>query len=302
MLQNMRAFMRVVEAGSFVKAAEQLELSTPYVSRLITELESHLRARLLNRTTRRMALTPAGERFYARSQQILGLMEDAKSEAGNAHVHPSGRLRIHSIISFGQQCLIPLIAQYQARYPEVSVDLTLSQRLPDLMEEGYDVALTVASHLPDSGMIVKRMGKSRSVLCASPDYIARHGAANIPSDLAQHACIKIVSLMFPKEWYFHGPEGEQKIEVSGPFTVNVPEALNIAVREGMGIGLLPAYAAAESLKSGALVRLLPQYRLQEHSIFALYASQQFLDAKIKTWLDFLKKELPLVIASNEAML
>lgn len=294
--QGMRVFVCVVDSGSFAAAAEQMNISTPHVSRMIADLEAHLRARLLNRTTRRMVLTSIGERFYARSQQVLSLIEEVEAEAAEAHLHPSGRLRIHSIVSFGQHHLIPLIARYQKLYPQVSIDLTLSQRLPDLLEEGYDMTLTVTLQLQDSGMMAQKLGVSHSVLCAAPSYIAEHGAPVIPSDLLGHACIQLVSMMFPNEWIFYDDEGEQKIAVKGPFKVNVPEALTIAVQEGMGIGLLPAFATTDGLKTGKLVRLLPGYRLQEHGIYALYPSRQFLDAKIKTWLEFLKKELPLVMA------
>src|ERR1700732_3242265 len=150
-LQNMRVFMRIVEDGSFTAAARHLNSTTAHVSRAISDLEAHLRTRLLNRTTRRIAMTEAGERYLQRCNQILAYVDEAEAEASDAHARPSGTLRIHAMNSLGQRYVLPVIARYQQAYSEVNVELTLAQRIPDLFDEGYDVSIVMATDLPDSG-------------------------------------------------------------------------------------------------------------------------------------------------------
>ncbi len=192
-LQNMRIFMRVVEAGSFTAAAQQMELTTAHVSRAVADLERHLRTRLLNRTTRRIALTEAGERYLLRCERIMAYVLEAEAEAGDAYVRPSGRLRIHAMTSFGQRYVVSAISSYQRRYPDVSIELTLAQRIPDLLEEGYDVSVVLARELPDSGLIFRQIGSIYSVMCAAPAYIEKYGAPQSPADLLNHTCLQLVS-------------------------------------------------------------------------------------------------------------
>jgi len=287
-LQNMRVFTRVVEAGSFTQAAQQMALTTAHVSRAVADLERHLRTRLLNRTTRRIALTEAGERYLLRCQQIMAYVDEAEAEAGAAYVRPSGRLRIHAMTSFGQRYVIPSISGYQKRYPDVAVELTLAQRIPDMLEEGYDVSLVLARELPDSGLIYRQLGTTFSMLCASPAYLDKYGAPQQPADLLNHACLQLVSPISPlDEWILEGPDGVAVIAVKSNFQVNVAEAMLTAVREGMGIGVLPIYSAVDALRTGSIVRVLPQHRLQNMGVYALYPSRQYLDAKISTWVDWM---------------
>ena len=152
-LQNMRVFVRVVEAGSFTGAAQHLNTTTAYASRAVSDLEAHLRTRLLNRTTRRIALTEAGERYLQRCEQILAYVDQAEAEAGDAHARPSGKLKVHAMTSFGQHYVVPAVGRYQQQYPDVHVELTLAQRMPDLLDEGYDVSVVLASDLPVSGLV-----------------------------------------------------------------------------------------------------------------------------------------------------
>src|SRR5258708_3430402 len=167
-LQNMRVFSRVVEAGSFTAAAQQLNTTTAYASRAVSDLEAHLRTRLLNRTTRRIALTDAGERYLQRCQQILAYVEEAEAEASDAHARPSGKLRVHTMSSFGGRYVVPALVRYQQLHPEVSVQLTLSQRIPDLLEEGFEVSIVLGYGLPDSGLVSQRLGSAFSIACAAP--------------------------------------------------------------------------------------------------------------------------------------
>jgi DNA-binding transcriptional LysR family regulator len=174
-LQNMRVFVRVVEEGSFTAAAQHLNTTTAYASRAISDLEAHLHTRLLNRTTRGIALTEAGERYLQRCEQILAYVEEAEAEASDAHARPSGKLKVHAMTSFGQHYVVPAVSDYHERYPEVHVELTLAQRIPDLLDEGYDVSLVLAESLPDSGLVSQRLGSGFSITCAAPAYLERHG-------------------------------------------------------------------------------------------------------------------------------
>ncbi|SDE12312.1 LysR family transcriptional regulator [Paraburkholderia lycopersici] len=303
-LQNMRVFVRVVEAGSFTGAAQHLNTTTAYASRAVSDLEAHLRTRLLNRTTRRIALTEAGERYLQRCEQILAYVDQAEAEAGDAHARPSGKLKIHAMTSFGQHYVVPAVGQYQQRYPDVHVELTLAQRMPDLLDEGYDVALVLATDLPDSGFVSQRVASAFSIACASPAYLEKHGVPQKPADLANHTCLQMVTPVFPSaQWHFAGPDGESAIDL-GPatFQVNVAEALAVAVREGMGVGLLPIYSAISGLRSGELEWILPEYKSQEMNVYAMYPSRQYLDAKIRTWVELLRENLPSTLARDQTEL
>ncbi|SAL81325.1 LysR family transcriptional regulator [Caballeronia choica] len=299
-LQNMRVFVRVVEAGSFTAAAQHLNTTTAYASRAVSDLEAHLRTRLLNRTTRRIALTEAGERYLQRCEQILAYVDQAEAEAGDAHARPSGKLKVHSMTGFGQHYVVPMISRYQARHASVQVELTLAQRMPDLLDEGYDVSVVLASDLPDSGLVSQRLGSAFSIACASPAYIAKHGTPHVLSDLVRHTCLQLVTPVLPiDKWIFEGPNGHETVSLgSATFTVNVADAMAVAVREGMGVGVLPTSSALPLLRAGTIVRVLPQYTMQELNVFALYPSRQYLDAKIRTWVDFLRDELPATLAAD----
>ncbi|MFV0885359.1 LysR family transcriptional regulator [Metapseudomonas otitidis] len=303
-LQTMRAFSCVADTGSFTAAAQQLGTTTANISRAVAHLEGHLKARLLNRTTRRIALTEAGQRYLLRCQQILAYVEEAEAEAGDAHARPAGRLRVHSMTGIGQHYVIRAMAGYRQQYPDVSFDLTLANRVPDLLDEGLDVAIVVATELPDSGLVSQRIGATYSILCASPDYIAERGAPRTPADLAQHECLLLISPVMPFDrWHFVGPDGEQMITLGNPsFQVNVGDAMTEAIRSGMGIGVLPLYSAMDGLRDGSLVPVLPHYRLQCLNIYALYPSRQYLDAKIKTWVTYLRETLPDALQADEVEL
>jgi DNA-binding transcriptional LysR family regulator len=290
MFRSMKIFVAINEAGSFTAAAHQLDTTLGYVSRAVSELEAHLRTRLLNRTTRRIALTQPGERYLQRCYAIIAAVAEAEGEASDAHATPVGTLRVHAMSSLGKKYVVPAVAAYQERYPAVTVDLTLSQNVPDLLEEGYDVALRVASNsLPDSAYISRALGTFYSVLCASPRYLTMHGTPTTVDDLAHHTCLQVAMPLFPADhWLLQDVNGEHEFPLpDARFKVNVPDAMAAALQEGMGIGALPAFTVRSLLRSGALIRVLPEYHLQTMNIFAVYASRQYLDAKIKTWIDFL---------------
>ncbi len=302
-LQSMRALTRVVEAGSFTAAAASMNTTTGAVSRAVSELETHLRTRLLTRSTRKLSLTPAGERYLLRCRQILADIDQAEEEASNAHEHPSGMLRIFSFASIGQHYVLPAIGQYRALFPDVKVDLTLSQQTPDLFEGSIDVAVVGASSLPDADIVSHLLGTTFSVLCASPAYIRQHGEPQLPTDLLAHECLTLNTPAFPAhDWTMEGPEGTVEMRIEGPVQVNIAESLRAAVLEGMGIGMLPLYSAISGLRDGSLVRVLPAYTLQSMNVYALYPSRKFLDAKTRTWVAFLREHLPAVIERDKAFL
>ena len=202
----------------------------------------------------------------------------------------------------GQHFVVDAIARYRESHPDVTFDLTMANRVPDLLDEGYDVSIVLATELPDSGFVSQRLGITYSIVCASPEYVAKHGFAHKPIDLLQHACLRMVSPVIPLEkWLFDGPEGQELVNItSSPFQVNSADAMKTAIRSSMGMGVLPIYSAIDGLRDGSLVRVMPEYRLQELNLYAIYPSRQYLDAKIKTWVEYLRNSLPEILAAHEA--
>lgn len=211
---------------------------------------------------------------------------------------------MHSFASIGQQYVLPAISRYCALHPEVTVELTLSQRMPNLFEGSSDVSLVASSSaLPNSDLVSHQLGATYSILCASLTYLDAHGSPREPADLARHECLILKTPAFPAhEWMLEGPNGNVEMHVDGPLHVNIAESLVVAIREGIGIGALPVYAAISELRSGTLVRVLPQHILQKMHVYALYPSRKYVDAKTRTWVEFLRSYLPQVIASDMASL
>jgi DNA-binding transcriptional LysR family regulator len=299
--QTMRFFMTVAQSGSFTAAAEILDTTTTNVSKAVSSLEARLQTRLINRTTRRLALTEAGTRYLQRCEKILDEVREADEEAGTAQVMPAGRLKIHAMAAIGNHYVIDAIARYRETQPSVMFDLSLTNRLPDLLEEGYDMSIVLARDLPDSGFVAQRLGITYSILCASPAYLKKRGTPQSPAALASHDCLKIVNTVMPAEnWAFEGPDGVETVTVPlSPFHVNTADAMTVALLSGMGIGIQPIASAVDGLKAGTLVRVLPEYHLEELNIFAIYPSRKFVDAKIKTWVEFLKTYIPGLLAADE---
>jgi DNA-binding transcriptional LysR family regulator len=300
-LQSMRIFARVVEAGSFTAVANGMDSTPGQVSRAVSDLEEHLRTRLLNRTTRRIARTEAGERYYEHCMQILALIEEAEAEAGDAHGRPFGKLRVRTPVGFGQHYLIKAIGAYQKLYPEVKVRLTLANGMPDFIEDGCDVAIVGSLALSDSEFISQKVGSAFSIVCASHTYIEAHGVPHTPDDLEAHSCIHLNTPEFPMNvWTFDGPGGKGSVRFRpASLEVNTPEALATGVREGLGIGLIPIYSAISGLRNGELAWVLPEYRSQEMGLYAMYPSRLFVDAKIRTWVDYLRDTMPATLAADQ---
>ncbi|KHK56049.1 LysR family transcriptional regulator [Burkholderia sp. A9] len=305
MLENMRTFVRVVQAGSFTAVAKQTDVATAQVSRAVASLEAYAQIRLLDRTTRKIALTDNGRRYFERLLSILGDVDQANAEARNALVRPYGRLRVHTMPGLGQSHVTASAVAYQASFPDVAIEMTYSQRMPNLVEEGYDVSIVTASSLPDSGYIAHSCGRSCSVLVASRAYLDRCGVPSTPADLANHTCLRLdTPAEASGEWLLHGAGGEtvSHAVLAAPFQANAPEALSIALRAGLGIGSLAIYSIVDDLRSGRLVRVLPDYRLTMLDVYAMYASRRFLDAKVRTFVDHLRATLaPALKADQHAL-
>ena len=299
--QTLRFFVAVAQTGSFTAAAQLLDTTTTNVSKAVTSLEARLQTRLINRTTRRLALTEAGVRYLQRCEKILEEVREADEEAGTAHITPVGRLKIHAMSAIGNHYVIDAIAKYRETHPSVMFDLTLTNRLPDLLEEGYDMSIVLARDLPDSGFVAQRLGITYSILCASPAYLKKRGHPASPGALGAHDCLRIVNTVMPVEnWAFEGPEGVETVNIPvSPFHVNTADAMTVAIKNGMGIGIQPIASAVDGLRAGTLVRVLPDYHFEEFNLFAIYPSRKFVDAKIKTWVEFLKGYIPGLLASDE---
>lgn len=300
-LQCMRIFVKVATDGGFTSAARRLNIKVPAVSRAITQLETQLCSRLLNRTTRRVALTAAGERYLRRCEEILLSFDDAQAEAQSAMVHPSGRLHVHALSSFGHQLVMPAVLQYQQRFPSLSVDLVMTGAAGDRVDEGYDTSIVIARELPNSGLVSVRLGRVRGVACASPRYVAANGAPDTPHDLINHHCLQLTSPVFPFDrWTAVGKHDEILVNLGAArLTVNAMEALEPAVTRGLGIAILPACVALGGLRSGALVQVLRGYEAQPVHVYALYHSRRFLDAKIRAFIDSLREEVPSMLEAGE---
>ncbi|ROM61937.1 LysR family transcriptional regulator [Pseudomonas brassicacearum] len=299
--QSMRFFSAVAQSGSFTAAAQLLDTTTTNVSKTITSLEARLHTRLINRTTRRLALTEAGMRYLERCEKILDDVREADEEASTAQTLPVGRLKIHTMSAIGNHYVIDAIARYRDIHPTVMFDLTLTNRVPDLLEEGYDMSIVLARDLPDSGFVAQRLGITYSILCASPAYLEKRGMPTTPAALCEHECLRIVNTVMPAQnWTFEGPKGLETITIPlSALHINTADGMTIAIKKGMGIGIQPIASAVDGLRAGTLVRVLPEYRLEELNLFAIYPSRKFVDAKIRTWVEFLKQSIPQLLTSDE---
>lgn len=284
----MIAFARVVEAGSFTAAAERLGLSKSAISKQIARLESHLGAQLLHRTTRRLSPTEVGTALYERCARIAEEVEAAEEIASRLHAAPRGLLRVNAPVTFGHQHLGPLVAEFLARYPEVRLELTLNDRFVDMVEEGFDVAVRIAT-LADSSLIARRLAPGRRVLCAAPSYLARRGTPTVPSDLARHDCLIYTLGSSQNEWRFRPRSGgpAETVRVDGPLHGNNGELLLAAAVAGLGIIMTPTFIAGPEISAGRLVQLLPNYDDGFGGIYAVYPPGRHLSPKVRAFVDFL---------------
>lgn len=284
--REMAHFVAVVEAGSFVAAAQGLRLSKAAVSRNVIELESRLGARLLQRTTRRLSLTEAGRAYYGRCKQILAEVEEADSAVGVVTGHPIGLMRINAPFSFGIAHLAPLWGQFMDRYPEVELDIHLSDRQVDVVEEGFDAVIRI-SRLQDSSLVYRRIASTRIYLCATPEYLARHGAPDSVGSLASHAVIGYSYSAQGDLWRFETPDGPREIQTRPRVRTNNGDTCREIALAHQGLVLQPDFLVSGDLASGRLVEVLPDCRGQEIGIYVVYPSRKHLSVKVRALVDFL---------------
>src|SRR5215475_11606006 len=286
-MTSMAAFTKVVGAGSFTAAAREMQVSQALVTKQIQELEGWLGARLLNRTTRRLSLTEVGTAFYERAARILEAVEEARNAAGALQMVPRGRLRINAPVSFGLLHLAPAITEFLQRFPDVSIEMLVNDRVVDLLEGEFDVGVRIG-RLRDSSLIARKIVPIRLTVCAAPDYLAQHGAPKTPDDLANHNCLEYTYFETRGEWRLLNREGEPiVVPVSGRYLANNADVLRSTAIAGGGIILLPTFLIGEDLRAGRLVRLLPDYPPPEQGLHALYPPGRHLSAKVRSFVDFL---------------
>ncbi len=283
---EMQTFNAVVDAGSFVKAADALDMSKAAVSRYVVDMETRLGVRLLHRTTRRLSLTDEGQVFYARSKELLAELQEAEDEITSRSDAASGLLRINAPFTFGILHLAPLWGAFKAQHPKVTLDVTLADRLVDLVEEGYDVAIRIAT-LESSTLVSKRLATTRMVLCASPTYLAQHGTPTHPADLAQHSVISYSYWATKDEWRFNGPQGPVSVKTNPCIHTNSGDTCRAAALSHQGVILQPTFLVGKDLSDGTLVELMPEYRSIELGIYAVYPTRKHVSAKVRALIEFL---------------
>ena len=283
---EMKAFAAVVDAGSFVRAAEALQVSKTAVSRLIGELEARLGVRLLHRTTRRLSLTVEGEVFHARCKELLAGVEEAEAEVTSSAGEAVGLLRVNVPVSFGLLHLAPLWPAFLQQHPKVTLDVTLADRIVDLIDEGHDLAVRIA-RLPASSLVSRKLTATRLVVCASPEYLRRHGTPSHPEEIARHAVFSYTLLASGDTWNFEGSQGPVSIKVMPRMRSNSGDTCCAAALQHQGIVLQPSFMVGEHLRSGALVEVLPAFRSIELGVYVVYASRKHLTPKVRVLIDFL---------------
>ena len=285
-IDSMGVFAKVVAKQSFSGAARELRLSQAAVSKHVRALEDWLGARLLDRTTRRLNVTEIGALVYERCERILDEVDEVLQSTSALQIAPRGVLHLAAPVSFGITQLGPALADYLARYPEVVVDVRLDDRLVDLVDEGFDLALRVGA-LKDSSLIARRLAPVRFALCASPGYVKQHGAPRHPDDLSSHRCLFYSMRVIPREWRFLGPDGEVALRISGRFRANNGNMLYAAMLAGAGIGFVPTFVAGRDLAEGRVISLMPDYQPVESELSVIYPPGKNLSAKVRTLIDFL---------------
>lgn len=282
----LEAFVAVVDAGSFVGAADHLRSSTTAVSRLVQDLETQVGARLLHRTTRRLALTEAGREYHQRARQILAELEEADSVVGQSTTRAVGLLRVNAPLSFGVLHLAPLWGGFLARHPEVELDVELTDRVLDLVEEGFDMGIRI-TRMPDSSLVSKQLATTRLVLCAAPGYLAAHGAPATVADLGRHQVIGYSYSLSGNVWQLQSGKGVESVSIKPRLRANNGDTCRAAALDGQGIVLQPDFLVAGDLAAGRLTRILPEFEGAEVGIFAVYPSRKYLSGKVRALIDHL---------------
>ena len=288
---DMQMLVSVVEAGSISAAAERLTLAKSAVSRRLAELEARLGVSLIHRTTRRLNLTDSGRAYYARCVAILADVEEAESAVSQAHSALKGTLKVALPLSFGLLHLSPLIQAFMTEHPDVRFEIDFNDRQIDLMQEGFDLAIRIAT-LEDSSLIARRLAPIRHLVCASPGYLARHGTPHAAADLARHVCLAYSNVRDPGLWSYRGPGGESaQVRVPVRLAASSGEFLMQAALAGEGLVLLPSFYVHETLRTGQLLPLLTDHVWPELAAYAVYPPTRHLSSRARAFIDFLADRL-----------
>jgi DNA-binding transcriptional LysR family regulator len=291
LVDGIRVFVAAVESGSFSGAAARLGMSPKLASKYMGELEEKLGTRLLQRTTRRLGMTAAGERLLARAPDWLDQLDDMVGDLREARRGLSGTLRVSAPVTFGEILVRPLLLRFQARHPDLTIDLRLSDRFVDLAAEGVDVALRIG-RLDDSALIARKLGTGSLLLVASPEYLDRHGRPENLSDLTRHSCIRDTNMRGDGAWPLSIGEAMHRVRVSGPFLVNSARVTRDLAVEGAGIALCPDYIVRDDLGAGRLEHVLPEVRGPQLDIHAVHLAQRRLARRTRSFLDYIAEHLP----------
>lgn len=289
--ESLRAFTQVVAAGGFAAAARQMGQSRSAVNKLVMNLEDDLKVQLLHRTTRKVTPTPTGQAFYDRCLGILADLEEAERAVSQLQQEPRGQLRVNAPMSFGTLHLAPAIADFLHQYPDLQVELRLSDRFIDPVDEGFDLTVRIAPPVDSPSLITHSLCPAPVILCAAPSYLGQHPLPQEPQDLSQHPCLIYGPLTRQHHWSLLGPTARHRVPVNGPLWTNNGEAILAAAVGGLGIALLPRFIVAAALATGQLQQVLPAYQAPELSICLLYPVNRHLSTKVRLLTEFLHQRL-----------
>ncbi|MCL2344659.1 MAG: LysR family transcriptional regulator [Desulfobulbus sp.] len=288
-VDDMLLFAQVVKARSFSAAADHLGISKSRVSKSVARLEAALGVRLLQRSTRRLNLTEVGEAYFTHCDRILDELALADNTVGSLHREPRGTLKFSAPVAFSTLHLASALPDFMARYPDLTVDMTISDRLVDLVEAGYDLALRIAPEPGGPNLVARRLAPIRRKICGSPAYLARRGVPQTPADLLHHNCLDYTCMNTDGRWHLRGPAGKAAVPVAGNLRINDDEALSQAVLGGLGLALLPTFIIGGELRAGRLVEVLPDYLPVERSIYAVHLPDRHLPSKVRVFIEFLQQ-------------
>ncbi|WIM05795.1 MAG: LysR family transcriptional regulator [Candidatus Nitricoxidivorans perseverans] len=285
-LNLLAVFARVAEAGSFAEAARRLSTSRSAASKAVAKLEIALGARLLNRTTRHLSLTEIGQVVAAHSGRILEEVDQLEQVVGSINEEPRGTLRVSASVAFGTLHVAPALADFLTAYPSLKMELSITDRLIDLAEEGYDMTIRVTAE-PPLLLVARKLAPVRRKLCGTPAYFEKHGLPLTPADLVHHNCLDYTRSGEHGLWRFNGPRGEIDVPVSGSLHVDDDEALSQAVLGGLGVALLPTFIIGKDLQDGRLQAVLSEYIPVERHVYAMYLPSRHLPVKVRAFIDFM---------------
>jgi DNA-binding transcriptional LysR family regulator len=285
-IDGMRVFAAVVEARSFSAAARTLGISTALASKYVGQLEERLGARLLNRTTRKSSPTEVGSAYYERCTKIISEFDELEQAVNDQHAAPRGVLRVSGPRAFGEDGLVPAVASFMTRYPAITVELLLEERMVDIVAEGFDLAIRVGA-LEDSSMIARRITDFPYYVCASPDYLAAAGMPETPADLSDHQCVVNTAISPTGQWRFMIDGQERQVTVPARARVNTAPSTATLVRAGLGLGVCLISTVRDDLEAGRLVRVLQSFDAYDRSIYAMYPHARHLSGKVRVFVDHL---------------